>query len=142
MKEAEHLISWERGEGGAFKLTVNQRHPWSISTPGAHARKIAVQKLGAAYLQTLLDNLRCKLIHAIVNRPKEDMLNSTASIVRSTMFANMLDTPISELAMGEHVNFGYHFFNGRSLDVLLAWSLRMLTCFNTFSSSTQFSKIF
>ena len=33
------------------------------------------------------------------------------------MFANMLDTPISELAMGEHVNFSYHFFDGRSLDV-------------------------
>lgn len=45
------------------------------------------------------------------------MLNSAASIVRSTMFANMLDTPISELTMSEHVNVGYHFFDGRSLDV-------------------------
>lgn len=48
-----------------------------------------------------------------------DMLNGTILVVRSTVLADVLDAPVSELTVGEDVNFGYHLFDGRTLSVLL-----------------------
>lgn len=86
------------GEGDV-QLTINQRHPRSISTTSTHARKITIQKFRAAYLQTFLYNFRGKLVHTVVNCPKKDMFNGAAPIVRGTMLADMLNAPIAKLSM-------------------------------------------
>lgn len=87
------------------KLTVNQRHSRSISTTGAHSSEVAVQELWTSYFQTFFYYFRGKLVHAIINRPVDDMLNGTAFVVRSTMLTYVLDTPIPELTVCKHVDF-------------------------------------
>ena len=88
----------------SYALTVNQRHPWSICTTGTHSRQVAIQKFRAANLQAFFHDLRGKLIHAEIDGPEKDMLNSTALVMGGTVLANVLNAPISELAVGEHVN--------------------------------------
>lgn len=44
------------------------------------------------------------MVHAIVDCPKKDVLNGAAFVMRSTVFANMLDAPIAKLALGEEVD--------------------------------------
>ena len=55
------------------------------------------------------------MVHAIFGGIPENMVNRTASILRSSVFANMLDAPISELAVGDNVNAGEDFIDTRSL---------------------------
>lgn len=43
------------------------------------------------------------------------MFNSAASIMGGTVLADMLNAPISKLAMSEHIDLSQHLFNGRSL---------------------------
>lgn len=62
-----------------------------------------IQKFRTSDLQAFLDNLGCKLIHAVVNGTVEDMVGSSTLIERGTVLANMLDAPISKLAVRENV---------------------------------------
>jgi len=64
-----------------------------------------VQKFCSSDLEAFLDNFRCKLIHAVFHSAVENMLGSPALIRRSAVLADMLDAPISELAMGEYIDF-------------------------------------
>jgi hypothetical protein len=43
------------------------------------------------------------------------MLDGTALIMRSSMFADMLNTPISKLAVSKEIDFRKNFFDGRTL---------------------------
>lgn len=82
-------------------LTVDQWHPRSISATSAHMVEVPVQELGATDFQTFLNNLRGKLIHAVIHSMVEDMLNRTALVMGSAMLANVLDAPVAKLAMSE-----------------------------------------
>jgi hypothetical protein len=43
------------------------------------------------------------------------MLNSTTFVRRGAVFADVLNTPVPELAMGEHVGLREHLFDCRPL---------------------------
>lgn len=43
------------------------------------------------------------------------MVNGSASIRRSAMFTNMLDAPVSKLAVSNNINVGKNFLNARTL---------------------------
>lgn len=97
------------------KHTINQWHTGPVRTACADSIEIPVQERGSANLKALLHDLRGKLIHTVINGPVNDMLNGTILVVGSTVFADMLDTPVAELAVGEHVDFRDNLFNGRPL---------------------------
>jgi hypothetical protein len=43
------------------------------------------------------------------------VLDGTALVMRSSMFADMLNTPISKLTVGKEIDFRKNFFDGRTL---------------------------
>lgn len=94
---------------------VDQWDSRSVDTTLADAVEIASKKLGTTNLQALLDYLGCVLVHTVLGCKTDDMVNSAAAVSRSTMLANVLNAPVSELAMGNDVNVLEHFFNARAL---------------------------
>jgi hypothetical protein len=117
------LIEQHKG----LPLTVNQWHPGSISAARAYTVEVPVQELGPADFQTFLNNFRGKLIHAVIHGMVKDMLNRTTLVVRSTMLANVLDAPVTELAMRKEINLCQNFFNRRSLLQVLAPSSDLIS---------------
>jgi hypothetical protein len=55
------------------------------------------------------------LIHAVLGCVPDDVINSTAAVAWRSMFADMLDTPVSKLSVGDNVNVGQYFLDTRSL---------------------------
>lgn len=94
---------------------IDQRDPRAVKTSLANAIKVTIEKFGTADFKTLLDNLRGKLIHRVLCGIPNDMVDSSASIRRSTVFTDVLDAPVAELAVGNNVNIGKDFFNARTL---------------------------
>jgi hypothetical protein len=45
----------------------------------------------------------------------KNMLGSTAFVVRSAMFTNMLNAPVAKLTVSKCVHLSQNFFNGGSL---------------------------
>lgn len=145
-----------------FKLTVNQWHSRSISAASADSRKIAFQELRASDFQTFFDYLGRKLVHTVVHSKMKNMLDSAAFVVRSAMLTNMLNAPVAELTMCKDVHLPQNFFNGESLLAVSTrsnsksyslskkasaeqcrdWIFWHYIISLTFSSSTQFSKMF
>lgn len=85
-------------------LTIDQRHAWTILTSLANPLKVAVKEVVTTNLKALLDHLGRILVDAIVGCESKDVVNGPATVGRSTMFANMLDAPIAELAMGDDID--------------------------------------
>jgi hypothetical protein len=108
------FVSGSRSE----QLTINQWHARSVRTPDADASEIPIHELRTSDLEAFFHDLRCKLIHAVINSPVENMLHSTALVMRSTVLTDVLDAPISELPMSEYINLCQHFFNCRSLLII------------------------
>lgn len=77
--------------------------------------KIAAQKLGATNLQTLLDHLGRKLVHAVLGGISNDMVDGSAAVSRGAMLADVLDAPVAKLAMSDNVDIGKHLLNARTL---------------------------
>lgn len=101
-----------------LQLTVYQWHPRPVGTTRADAREVAIQKFRTPYLQAFFDNLRGKLIHAVIDRALKDMLGGATLVMRSAVLANVLDTPVAKLTVGEVIDLGYDFFNCGSLLVV------------------------
>lgn len=87
-------------------LTVNQRHARTIRARLTNTVEIAVQKLTATNLQTLLNHLGGVLVHAVLGAKAKDMLDGATAIRGGTMLANVLDAPVSKLSMCNHVDAG------------------------------------
>lgn len=98
-------------------LTISQRHPGSVSASSADSRKIALQELRSSDLQAFLYYLGGELIHTVVHSPMENMFNGATLVMRSPMFADVLDTPVTKLAPCEHIDLAQHFFDRRSLSI-------------------------
>lgn len=94
---------------------VDQRNARTIETTLADSVKVAAEKLGASNLEAFLNDLGSELIHGILRSVSNDMINSTAAVRRGTMFANMLDAPVSKLAVGHDVDVGEDFLNAWAL---------------------------
>jgi hypothetical protein len=94
---------------------VDERNARTIHTPFANAVKVSAKKLRATNLQALLDDLGRKLIHAILGSEMDDMVDGPAAVARGPMLADVLDAPVSELAVSYNVDVGEDFFNARAL---------------------------
>lgn len=97
------------------QLTIYQRDTWTVGTSFADTVEIPFQKVRTTNLEALLDDLGCKLIHAILSGISKNMVNGTASILRRSVFTDMLDAPISKLAVGDNVNACKDFINAAAL---------------------------
>ena len=85
-------------------LTVNERDTRTISTTFTYTIKEALQEVRTTNLQTFLDDLGCKLVHAILCGIAEHVVYGTATISRKAMLADVLDAPVAELAMRDNVD--------------------------------------
>jgi hypothetical protein len=101
---------------------INKWNSRTIKTTFADAIKVATQKLDATYLQALLHYFRRKLVHAVFRGISNDMINGTTAISRSAMLANMLDAPVSKLAVSDNINAGKYLFDTGTLAKLLVRS--------------------
>jgi len=79
--------------------------------------EITTQKINSTYLKTLLDNLRGKLVHAVLGCITDDMVNGSTTISWSTVLANVLNAPIAKLAMGDNVNASKDLLNAGALEI-------------------------
>lgn len=102
-----------------IRLTVDKRDAGTIGTSSGDTLKIAIKEVDTGNLETLLHYLRSELIHAVLRSVVEDVLEDTATICRSTMLAEMLNAPVSELAVGDDVNVGNDLFDSRALKGML-----------------------
>jgi hypothetical protein len=94
---------------------VNQRDASAVSTSFTNAVQVARKKIAAPDLETLLDNLGSELVSAILRCISNNMVNGSAAVRGGTVFADVLDAPVSKLAVGNNVNVGKHFFDARTL---------------------------
>jgi hypothetical protein len=97
---------------------VNQRNARAVETTLTDTVKIPTEEINASDLKTLLNDLGCKLIHAVLRSIADDVVNGPATISRSTMLADVLDTPVAELAMSNDINASQYLFNARTLEMI------------------------
>jgi hypothetical protein len=83
---------------------INQRNAWTVETTFADTIKISAKEIDATNLKALLNNLGGKLVHAVLRGIADDVVNGTAAVSWCTMLADMLDAPVTELAMSDNVN--------------------------------------
>lgn len=95
---------------------INQWNSSAVSATFADTIKVATQKLSASDLETFLDNFGGELIGAVLCRVPNHMVNSSASVGRSTVLAYVLNAPVSKLAMSHDIDVGKDLFNARALD--------------------------
>lgn len=70
----------------------------------ADSIEVATKEVNTTNLKALLNNLRGKLIHAVLRSISDNMVNCAAAISWSTVLADVLNAPVSELAMSNNVN--------------------------------------
>ena len=83
---------------------IDQGDPGSVDAALADAVEIPSKKLGTSNLETLLHNLGCKLIHAVLGSIADDVVNRATTIRRGSMFTDVLDAPVAKLAMSDDVD--------------------------------------
>lgn len=92
----------------------------TIRPSGGDDQKILVQEIQTTDLEALLHNFGSKLIDAIVVGVGQDVINDATLVGWRAMLAEMLNTPVAELAMSDKVDVGDDFLDSRSLLVLNA----------------------
>lgn len=99
---------------------VDERHAWAIWTSLADAVKVAIEEVAATDLQALLDDLRRELVHAVLGREVDDMVDGAGTIRDGTMLADVLDAPVTELTVGDDVDARHDFVDAWALVLLQA----------------------
>ena len=99
---------------------INQGNARTIVTALTNSIKIAGKEVNTANLEALLNNLRSKLIHAVLGSIADDMVNCSAAISRSAVLADVLNAPVAELTVSNNVDAGKDLFNARTLVCMLA----------------------
>jgi hypothetical protein len=94
---------------------VDQWDARTIETTLTDTIKVAAEEVNTPNLEALLNDLGSKLVHAVLRSIADDMINGAATISWSTMFANVLNAPVTELAMSNNVNACQDFLNARAL---------------------------
>ena len=94
---------------------INQRNARAVDSTLAHTIEVSAEKLRATNLQTLLDNLGGKLVHAVFSRVPNHMVDGAAAVSRGAMLADVLDAPVSKLAMRNNVDVGQDFLDTGTL---------------------------
>lgn len=94
---------------------VDQRNARTVETTLTDTIEVATEEVNTTNLEALLNNLGCKLIHAVLGSIADDMVNGSAAISWGTMLADVLDAPVAKLAMGNDVNALQDFLNAGAL---------------------------
>lgn len=97
-------------------LTVDECHARAFRLSFANDGQVLAKELVAFDLKALLDYLRRVLIDTVVHRTMKDMIDSTTHIIWCAMLADVLNTPIAELAMSNEINVAQHLFNALTLN--------------------------
>ncbi len=90
---------------------VDERNAWTVAATLANTVKVATEKLDTSNLETLLDNLGCKLVHAVLRGVPDDVVNGTAAISWSAVLADVLNAPVAELAVSDNIDASKDFLN-------------------------------
>lgn len=93
---------------------VNERDAWTIRVSSGDNPKITIQKFRTSNLEAFFNNFGSKLVNAVVVGVGQDVVNDTALVWRGAVLAQMLNAPVAELSMGNEVNVGDDFFDGRA----------------------------
>lgn len=94
---------------------IDKRDTRTVNTTLTYPIQITAQEFDTANLEAFFDDFGGKLIHAILRRKANDMVDSTAAISWSSVFTNVLDAPITELAVGDNIDACKNLFNARAL---------------------------
>ena len=98
---------------------INEWNTWTVIAAFANTIKISAEKFHSANLEAFFDNFGGELVHAILRCIANDVVNSTAAVNRCSMLANVLDAPISKLAVSNNVDTSKNFFD--------AWALQYVS---------------
>ena len=96
-------------------LTVNQWHAGTVGPALADALQVTIQELAVTNLETFLNHLGSILVGAVLGSEAKNVVDGTASVSGSSVFADVLDAPVSELAMGDDINASKDFVDTGSL---------------------------
>jgi hypothetical protein len=94
---------------------INQRNAWTVETTFADTIKISAKEVNATNLEAFLNNLGGELVHAVLRGITDDVVNGTAAVSGCTMLADVLDAPVTELAMSDNVNACKNLLNAGAL---------------------------
>jgi len=94
---------------------VDQWNAWTIKTTLTDTIKVAAEEVDTTNLEALLNDLRCKLVHAVLRGIANNMVDGSAAISWGTMLTDMLDAPVAKLAMSNNINALQDFLNARAL---------------------------
>lgn len=94
---------------------VDERNARPVSTALTNAIEVAGEELGAANLETLLDNFGSELVGAVLGSISNDMVDRTAAVTGRTVLTDVLNAPVSKLAVSNNVDIGEDLFNARPL---------------------------
>lgn len=94
---------------------VDEWNAWAIWAAFTNTVEVAGEKLNTSNLEAFLDDLGSELIHAVLGSVSDDMVDGAAAISWSSVLADVLDAPVSELAVSDDVD--------ASKDFLDTWAL-------------------
>ena len=83
---------------------VNEGNARTVVATFTNSIEVATKEVDATNLEALLNNLRSKLVHAVFRSVSDDMINCSAPISWGSMFANVLDAPVAELAVRDDID--------------------------------------
>jgi len=95
---------------------VDERHTRTVSTTLTDFFKVSIEELGARNFETLFDNLRGELVGTVLCCIAKDVFDSTGLVRTCTVLADMLDTPIAELAVRNNIDAAKDFVDAGTLE--------------------------
>jgi len=96
---------------------IDERNAWTIWMSCGDDSEISIKEFDPTNLETLLDDFGSKLVNAVAVRVGKNVIDNSAPVCRRTMFAEMLDAPITELAMSNEIDACDNFFDSRTLKI-------------------------
>jgi hypothetical protein len=100
------------------ELVASNVHKWHARTIGtglADDVEVTVEEVRAANLEALLDNLGGELIHAVLCGITQNVVDSTVTVRKSAVLADVLDAPIAELPVGDDIDASKDLVDTRTL---------------------------
>jgi len=94
---------------------IDQWDARTIETTLTDTVKVAAEEVNTTNLEALLNNLGSKLVHAVLRGVADDVVDGSAAISWGTMLADVLNTPITELAMSNDINACQDLLDARAL---------------------------
>ncbi len=99
---------------------VDQGNPGTVDSALTHSIKVSTKEVGATNLQTLFNHLGGELVHTVLGSIADNVVDSPAPVRRCTVLTDMLNAPVSKLAVGDDVDVCQNFLDAGALYVQLA----------------------